>query len=882
MNKLGLNEIRQKYLQFFANKGHLVLPSSSLVPKNDTSLLFINSGMAPLKSYFIGSETLSSNRATSCQKCIRTPDIDKVGKTNRHGTFFEMLGNFSFGDYFKKEAIAWAWEFIIKELNLPEDKLWISVYEEDQQSFDIWNKEINIPAHKIVKLGKDDNFWEIGVGPCGPCSEIYFDTGEKNGCGTPNCKVGCDCGRYVEFWNLVFTQFNKDESGTYTQLKNPNIDTGMGLERIAAIMQSVDNLFEVDTVKNVLDLVCSIVGKQYKKSEKDDISIRVITDHIRSAVMIVGDGVIPSNEGRGYVLRRLIRRAARHGRLLGVYTPFLHDIAYEVMKQFKDAYPELKTKAGHISKLIKMEEEKFSNTINQGCEVLSQYVDEAISNKQKLIPGDKVFKLHDTYGFPVDLTREIAQENDLDIDYDKFKEEMNNQKEMSRKALENKTLAGWDEGLSINLTKLPSTCFVGYDMAESTAQIVGIIKDEQLLDSAKEGEEVAIILDRTPFYAESGGQAADSGYIKSDDVLIRVYDCKKTSDNKYLHFCEIQSGQVKVSQQVTASVDYKRSMAITRNHTCTHLIHRALKNILGEHVNQSGSLVNEDRLRFDFTHFAQLSHEELQRVENQVNEKILEDIPVLIEGMDFEQAKKLGAMALFEGKYGQSVRVVKVGDYSIELCGGTHVRHTSQIGYVKILGESSIASGIRRIEAVTGQEYIKYLAKLENTIKRAGTILKVDTANVLKRIEQLDEQLINSQNKIEALEKDRIERIAGDVIYNKIFINDDVKVYIHSVSELELHELRKLVDYVKVKVGSGVVAITSATTEIKVNMIISSTKDMVKLGIDCGKIIKNVAKFIDGGGGGRPDMAQAGGQKVAGASKALEQVVTEVKNQIGK
>jgi len=732
MEKLGLNEIRERYLKFFESKGHLRLPSFSLVPKNDPSLLLINSGMAPLKPYFTGSEIPPCKRVTTCQKCIRTPDIENVGKTARHGTFFEMLGNFSFGDYFKKEATAWAWEFITKEMNMPEDKLYISIYEDDDEAYDIWKNDVGIPIEKIVRMGKKDNFWEHGIGPCGPCSEIYFDRGVEKGCGQPDCKVGCDCDRFIEFWNLVFTQFDKTEDGRYLKLLKPNIDTGMGLERLACVMQEVDNLFEVDTVKNILKYICIVAGVEYKASAKTDISIRVITDHIRSTTMMISDGILPSNEGRGYVLRRLLRRAARHGKLLEINKPFLFDVARIVINESKNAYPELFEKADYISKVIKIEEERFDKTIDQGLNILNDFLIEIESNNLKVMPGNMVFKLHDTFGFPLDLTREICEENGLLIDEDGFKKEMKEQREKARDALKSKDKSTWGDSIYSKL-ECKATKFTGYEHTSNEAVILYIVRDNEVVVNAQEGDSVVVIIDKTPFYAESGGQTGDIGSINSAMGFIKINDCKKTADGKYLHFGIVENGIIENGDVVSATIDNERRLAIARNHTVTHLLQKALRNILGQHVNQSGSLVEPERLRFDFTHFLPIKTEELQAIEKEVNAAILKNMIVSTKEMPIEEAKLLGATALFGEKYGNTVRVVTVADYSMELCGGTHLKTTAQAGLIKILSESGIAAGIRRIEALTGEAAIEYYIIREKLLNELASVVKASPQDSIKK-----------------------------------------------------------------------------------------------------------------------------------------------------
>ncbi|HHW48935.1 MAG TPA: alanine--tRNA ligase [Clostridiaceae bacterium] len=878
MQKLGLNELRERFLSFFESKGHLRLPSFSLVPQNDPSILLINAGMTPLKPYFTGQEVPPRKRVTTCQKCIRTPDIENVGKTARHATFFEMLGNFSFGDYFKKEAISWAWEFVTQDLEIPEDRLWVSIYEEDDEAFEIWNKDIGLSPERIVRMGKDNNFWEHGTGPCGPCSEIYFDRGPDKGCGKPDCKVGCDCDRYIEFWNLVFTQFNRDENGNYTRLEKKNIDTGMGLERLAVIMQDVNNLFEVDTVRNILSYVCKTAGVEYGKSEKADISIRVITDHIRSTTMMVSDGIIPSNEGRGYVLRRLLRRAARHGRLLGIDKPFLFDVATVVIEESKKAYPELEEKKDYIRKVIKTEEERFEATVDQGLSILNEYIKETKNANSKVLSGSMVFKLHDTYGFPLDLTREIAEENGLSIDEEGFKEEMAEQKRKAREALKGRESSAWAQDTYAGLVQDIKTEFVGYSEVQSDSRIMYIIKDDSVVESAREGERVTVILDKTPFYAESGGQVGDTGYIEAATGLIKVEDCKKAGDGKHLHFGIVEKGIIESGSEVKAKIDVKRRMAIARNHTATHLLHKALRNVLGDHVNQAGSLVEPDRLRFDFTHFSALTHEELKKVEDEVNSRILDNLKVSTEEMDLESAKKEGATALFGEKYGDIVRVVKIGDYSMELCGGTHLGATSQAGFIKVLGESSVAAGVRRIEALTGEAALKYFNEREAMLNEVAAALKTTPQDTLKRIEALNMDIKNAEREIEQLRSKLINSSVDDILSKAVEIKG-VKVAIGRFDQLDLEALRNTGDVIKNKLGSGVAVLASAHGG-KVSFVITATKDVVGKGIHCGNIIKEVAKVTGGGGGGRPDMAQAGGKDASKINEALQYVPKVIESQL--
>ncbi|MDP4092852.1 MAG: alanine--tRNA ligase [Bacillota bacterium] len=878
MQKLGVNELRERFLKFFEGKGHLRLPSFPLVPRNDTSLLLINSGMAPLKPYFTGKEEPPRKRVTTCQKCIRTPDIENVGKTARHGTFFEMLGNFSFGDYFKDEIIPWAWEFITQDIKLPVDRLWVTVYQDDDEAFEIWNKVVGLPADRIVRMGKDDNFWEIGTGPCGPCSEIYFDRGPDKGCGSPDCKIGCDCDRFIEFWNLVFTQFNRDEEGNYTKLAHPNIDTGMGLERLACIVQDVNNLFEIDTVRNILNSACKAAGVEYGKNSKTDVSIRVITDHIRSTTMMVSDGVLPSNEGRGYVLRRLLRRAARHGKLLGIDKQFLYELADVVINESGKAYPELVEKADYIKKVIKIEEERFEATLDQGLNILNSFIDETKAKGEKTIAGSMVFKLHDTYGFPLDLTREIAEENSLAIDEAGFKQEMDAQKKKAREALKNKDNAGWDENIFNKLDKSLKTEFVGYGAYSCDAKILYIVKDEEIVENAQENDEVTVILNRTPFYAESGGQVGDTGIIESKLGLLNVVSCKKTPDGKYLHICIVEKGIIEVNTEVTVRIDTERRMSIARNHTSTHLLQKALRNIVGTHVAQAGSLVEPDRLRFDFTHFSGVTQEELKKVETEVNDKILSGISVNVMELPIEEAKKMGAMALFGEKYGSIVRLVKIGDYSLEFCGGTHLENTAQAGLIKIVTESGVAAGVRRIEALTGKYAIEYFNEKENMLNEVASALKTNPQDSVRKVEALNTELKSAEKEIEQLRNKLVSSEVGDVLSNAVEIKG-IKVVTARFDQLDMDALRNTGDMLKNKMGSGVVVLATGYAG-KVSFIVTATRDVVDKGIHCGNIIREVAKIAGGGGGGRPDMAQAGGKDITKIDDALKTSSTVIGNQL--
>lgn len=884
MNKLGLNEIRERYLRFFESKDHLRMPSFSLVPRNDPSILLINAGMTPLKPYFTGVEKPPHNRVTTCQKCIRTPDIENVGKTARHGTFFEMLGNFSFGDYFKKEVIPWAWEFVTEVMEIPADKLYASVYEEDDEAFEIWNKDVGLSPDRIVRMGKKDNFWEHGTGPCGPCSEIYFDRGPERGCGSPDCKVGCDCDRYIEFWNLVFTQFNREEDGTYSKLEKKNIDTGMGLERLAVIMQDVENLFEVDTIRNILDYICKKAGvvygagKSQNGSEKADVSIRVITDHIRSTTMMVSDGILPSNEGRGYVLRRILRRAARHGRLLGIEGSFLHDVARVVIAESKQAYPELAEKEEYICKVIRIEEERFTATIDQGIAILNEFIDELKASGKSELPGNMAFKLHDTYGFPLDLTREIAEEAGLTIDEEGFRAEMNEQKKKAREALKSKETSAWGQDLAAGLDKSLKTEFVGYSDYSSDSRILYIILDGEQSENAQQGDEVTVILDKTPFYAESGGQVADTGTITAKNGVVRVNGCKKTAEGLYLHSGVVEEGIIEKDAEVMALIDVERRLSIARNHTTTHLLQKALQNVLGDHVTQAGSLVEPDRLRFDFHHFSAMTKDELKRVEHEVNARILENLEVDVREMPVDEAKSLGAMALFGEKYGNIVRVVRAGKYSIELCGGTHLGSTAQAGLVKILGESGVAAGIRRIEALTGKGALEYYNEKEEQLDGIASALKSTPQDSQRKVEVITAELKAAQKEIEQL-KDKLVSSSFDEVLGKALDINGVKAVTARFDQLDMDALRNTCENLRSKLGTGVVVLASAFGG-KVSFVAMASKDAVERGAHCGNIVREAAKAAGGGGGGRPDMAQAGGKDADKIGEALASAVEAVKAQI--
>lgn len=851
MKYIGLNELREMFLSFFESKGHCRLDSFPLLPIDDDSLLLINSGMAPMKKYFLGKETPPSKRVTTCQKCIRTPDIENVGKTSRHGTFFEMLGNFSFGDYFKHEATAWAWEFITKVLDIPVDKLYVSVFEDDDEAVKIWTQEVGVPADRIVRLGREDNFWEIGSGPCGPCSEIYFDRGEKYGCGSPDCAPGCDCDRYVEFWNLVFSQFDSDGEGHYTPMAHPNIDTGMGLERLACIMQGVDNLFEVDTVQNILKHVSKIAGVEYKKDEKTDISIRVITDHIRSVTFMLCDGIKPSNEGRGYVLKRLLRRAARHGRLLGINRPFLFELCCTVIKENEKAYPELISKQDYIVKSIKNEEEVFLNTIDKGMEMLESFMNK---NTGSVIPGDVAFKLYDTYGFPVDLTADIASERNITVDEQGFNRLMLEQRERARKAREDSNIIGWkDEAL--DHLKEANSDFVGYTDYECDSIVVAIVKDGQIVDKAYGGDDAVIVLDKTPFYAESGGQVADTGRLIFDKALVTVNDCKKDALKHFLHISHVENGCIQTGDRCHCVIDSERRNAIKRNHTCAHLLQAALRSVLGEHVHQAGSYVDDQRVRFDFTHFSAVSDEEIDKIENIVNSKILEDISVENYETDFENAK--GAMALFGEKYGARVRVCKVGDFSYELCGGTHIENTGKIGLFKIISEGSVSSGVRRIEAVTGYGILNLINQYSQLLSDAAGILKVNGyADIPVKCAALNTELKTVRGELAKVnEKAALEKSAA--LFENACVVSDIKIATEKLPDTDSKTARAICDDLKARFNDFI-AVIAALDEAKATLHVVCSKSAVEKGAHAGRIISEIAALTGGKGGGKPENATAG------------------------
>lgn len=878
MQKLGVNEIREKFLSFFESKDHLRLQSFSVVPHNDNSLLLINSGMAPMKAYFTGQETPPRKRVTTCQKCIRTGDIENVGKTARHGTFFEMLGDFSFGDYFKNEIIPWSWEFVTKVLEIPEDKLHVTVYLDDDESYDIWHNVVGLPEDRITRLGKEDNFWEHGLGPCGPCTEIYYDRGEEYGCDSPNCGVGCDCDRYMEFWNLVLTQFDKNEDGTYTPLAQKNVDTGMGLERMATIMQGVDSIFDVDTVQNIIKKVCEIAKVEYGKDKKTDISVRVITDHIRSVTVMTADGVLPSNEGRGYVLRRLLRRAARHGKLLGIKGEFLAELSKTVITNSGDAYPELIDKKDYILKILTIEENSFYKTIDKGMEILKTDIAEMKKEKQTVMSGEKSFRLYDTYGFPIDLTKEILEEEGFGLDEDAFVEEMKQQKQRARAARSESTFMGADENVYNQLDINMQTEFAGYDIKEVTdAKVVALVVNDAIARNACAGDDVSVFLNKTPFYAESGGQVGDHGSIQTQTGIVEITDCVKVIGGKIAHIGIVKEGSITVGDSVCAKIDVALRMATSRNHSATHLLQKALRTVLGTHVEQAGSYVSAERLRFDFTHFTALTEQELKEVEDIVNEKIFESLEINTCQKSIEDARQMGAMALFGEKYGDVVRVVTMGDFSIELCGGAHLTNTAQVGTFKIISENGIAAGVRRIEALTGTEALKYYQSQEEQIKQICKAVKANAENVVYRVEQIVSEQKESAKEIEKLKSKLAGGAVEEILSQKQQIND-IAVICANIKDADANTLKTMGDQLKIKLGSGVVVLASGKGD-KVNLIAMATDDVVKKGIHAGNIVKAAAACCGGGGGGRPNMAQAGGKDTSKIEEALQKAKDVIQQQ---
>lgn len=874
MIKYGVNELRRKYLEFFESKGHLKMNSFSLVPQNDNSLLLINAGMAPLKPYFTGQEIPPRRRVTTCQKCIRTGDIDNVGKTARHLTFFEMLGNFSFGDYFKHEAINWSWEFLTKVIGMEEDRLYPSIYADDDEAFNIWTKEVGVPAERITRFYRDengdcDNFWEHGAGPCGPCSEIYYDRGIKYGCGKPDCKVGCDCDRFMEVWNNVFTQFESDGHHHYTELKQKNIDTGMGLERLAVVVQDVDSVFDIDTMKAIRDKICELAGVTYMEDEHKDVSIRLITDHIRSVTFMASDGIIPSNEGRGYVLRRLLRRAARHGRTLGIDGLFLAKLATTVIDSSKDGYPELDEKRELILKVLTTEEENFNKTIDQGLVILSDLESRLVKEGKTCLDGEDAFRLYDTYGFPIDLTNEILEEKGFTVDMDGFNNAMNKQKETARGARKETNYMGADATVYDKIDTRITSEFVGYDTLETESEITVLTTSEDITDTLAEGMEGTIIVNKTPFYATMGGQQGDTGVISCNGSVFEVIDTIRLKGGRVGHVGKVTAGSFNVGDKVTLTVDEKKRIDTAKNHSATHLLQEALRIVLGNHVEQAGSLVTPDRLRFDFTHFQPMTEEEIEKVEAIVNEQIAKSIDVETKVLAIEDAKKTGAKALFNEKYGDTVRVVCMGDFSKEFCGGTHVSNTGLINSFKIVSEAGVAAGVRRIEALTGNGVFAYYKDIEKKYNDICKVAKATPANVEEKIAHMQAEIKSLNSEIESLKNKAANEALGDVLNQAEDVNG-VKFLAVKLNDVDMNELRNLSDDLKSKIGSGVVVLASAMGSDKVNLIVTATDDIVKAGVHAGNIIKSAAPCVGGGGGGRPNMAQAGGKNPAGIEKAFE------------
>ncbi len=872
MEKLGLNQIRQMFRDFYVSKGHYAAGSASLIPKNDKSLLIINSGMAPLKPYFAGVETPPSKRMTTCQKCIRTGDIDNVGITSRHGTFFEMLGNFSFGDYFKEESLHWGWEFITEHLKMPVDRIWATVYQDDDQAVEIW-KKIGVPEERIVRLGKEDNFWEIGLGPCGPCSEIYFDRGEEYGCGKPDCKPGCDCDRYLEFWNHVFTQFSKEEDGSYSDLEHPNIDTGMGLERMACIMQGVDSIFDVDTIRHILNGVVEKSGIKYEDgAAKTDVSIRIITDHLRSMVFMIADGIIPSNEGRGYVLRRLIRRAARHGKILGIEGKFLVELSNRVIEVSGEAYPELVEKKDYIQKIISVEEEKFASTIDQGSSIILEYVEELKKENKTVLEGEKVFKLYDTFGFPLELTEEILAEAGCTADVDGFNVNMKKQKEMARAGRKSTEEEAWKEAEAA--VNVPETVFTGYTETEDEAKVLAIYIDGKEAQTAETYQNAVVYLDKTPFYAEGGGQVSDNGIMSTDKCCAKVTAVEK-SQGIFAHKVLIEGGSLSKGDTVSCGVNVFKRNATARNHTATHLLQKALREVVGAHVEQAGSSVNENTLRFDFTHFEGVTPEQLAQVELMVNEKITEFMPVTTVETSMKEAQEMGAMALFGEKYGDKVRVVNCGDFSIELCGGTHVANTGQIGVFKIVSEAGVASGVRRIEAVTGTGVLLKAMEAEETVKQIAENLKTNPAAVVQKSASIVEELKDTKKELEDFKKAAMGSEVDDMVKEAKEIGG-IKLVTKEFKDYNINDLRNLSDDIKAQ-HKGIVMVFATVNGPKVTFLVSITDDLLAKGLHAGNMIKQIAAACGGGGGGKADMAQAGAKdptKISAAFKVAEELLS--------
>ena len=878
MNKYGVNELRKMFLDFFESKGHLVMKSFSLVPHNDNSLLLINSGMAPLKPYFTGQEIPPRKRVTTCQKCIRTGDIENIGKTDRHGTFFEMLGNFSFGDYFKHEAIAWCWEFLTEVGGLEADRLYPSVYLDDDEAFDIWNKEIGIPAERIFRFGKEDNFWEHGSGPCGPCSEVYYDRGEKYGCGKPGCTVGCECDRYIEVWNNVFTQFDNDGHGNYTDLSQKNIDTGMGLERLAAVVQDVESIFDVDTIQALRNRVCELAGKTYKEKHEWDVSIRIVTDHIRSANFMISDGIMPSNEGRGYVLRRIIRRAARHGRLLGIEGDFLANLSSTVIEGSKDGYPELEEKKDFIFNVLTQEESKFNKTIDQGLNILAEMEENMEKEGRTQLSGEDAFRLYDTYGFPLDLTMEILEEKNLTIDEEGFQAAMKEQKEKARKARKVTNYMGADVTVYESIDPAITSEFVGYDKLSWESDVTAMTTEEAVVDALTDGESGTIIVAQTPFYGTMGGQCGDTGVIRCGDGEFVVQDTIHLAGGKIGHIGRMTSGMIKLGDKVELSVNPAGRADTCKNHSATHLLQKALRTVLGSHVEQAGSYVDAHRLRFDFSHFSAMTPEELAKVEQIVNDEINAHLPVRTSVMTLEEAKKTGAMALFGEKYGDSVRVVQMGDFSTELCGGTHVANTGDIAVFKILSESGVAAGVRRIEALTGPGVFAYYKELEDRLSEAAKIVKATPANLTEKLTHLMAEVKQLSSENESLKSKAARESLGNVM-DQVKEIKGVKLLAAKADGADMNGLRDLGDQLKEKLGEGVVVLASEK-DGKVNLVAMATDSAMAQGAHAGNLIKGIAALVGGGGGGRPNMAQAGGKNPAGIPQAIAEVEKVLEGQL--
>ena len=878
MQPYGVNQLRKMFLEFFESKGHLAMKSFSLVPHNDKSLLLINSGMAPLKPYFTGQEIPPRRRVTTCQKCIRTGDVENVGKTARHGTFFEMLGNFSFGDYFKNEAIEWSWEFLTEVVGLDPDRLYPSIYEEDEEAFEIWNKKMGIPAERIFRFGKADNFWEHGSGPCGPCSEIYYDRGEKYGCGSPDCTVGCECDRYMEIWNNVFTQFDNDGHGHYSELEQKNIDTGMGLERLASVVQDVDSIFDVDTLKALRDHICRLADTEYGKDAQADISIRVITDHTRSVTFMISDGIMPSNEGRGYVLRRLLRRACRHGRLLGIEGSFIPELAQTVIEGSKDGYPELEEKKDFILKVIAKEEDQFNKTIDQGLGILAEMTAKMEAEQTTTLSGADAFKLYDTYGFPIDLTKEILEEKGMQVDEEGFHASMEVQRKTARAARGETNYMGADVTVYESIDPSITSTFVGYENLAWKSPITVLTSDTEIVEALSDGQRGTVFAEETPFYATSGGQEADTGIIRTAEGEFKVEDTVKLLGGKIGHVGVVIKGMIKTGDQAELCVDAEKRALSARNHSATHLLQKALRTVLGTHVEQAGSSVNEDRLRFDFSHFSAMTAEELQKVEEIVNEQIVAGLPVKVENMPIEEARKTGAQALFGEKYGDVVRVVNMGDYSIEFCGGTHVKNTNEIMAFKILSESGVAAGVRRIEALTSKGLIRYYDNLEKKLNEAAKVLKATPDNLAEKIAHLTAENKALHSEVESLKSKLAQDAMGDVM-DQVQEIKGVKLLAAEVDGVDMNGLRDLGDQLKEKLGDGVVVLASGN-DGKVSLMVTATDAAMKQGAHAGNLIKAIAGLVGGGGGGRPNMAQAGGKNPAGIQEALKKAAEVLEGQL--